>query len=820
MSPSPSSRPARNQARAGDRLPYARLLNGHTVELRDGALMQSLHLEGFVFETAETAELNHRQIQRETALRAVASSNLVIHHHILRRRVVVEPEGRPDDPACAHIDQRWREHLGTRRLFVNDLFVTLLRRPAKGRAGWVERGGALFGRVGSDVERKAAQAQVLRELDAAREALQSGLSAYGPRLLGAYATANGACSEPLELLSALFNGELRPMLAPAAPVIAAAASRSDLGHHLPYRRTSFGAEALEQRGPGGDRSFAAILGLKDYPPQAQPGMMDALLRLPFELVVSESLAFVERQTGVERTSLALRRLRAAGEDADSLRRGLVDAKDDLVTGRSALGEHCVSVLVREQSLAALDRAVAECAAALADLGAVPVRETINLEPAFWAQFPGNEAYAARKALITTGAFAGLASLHGFPIGKARDNHWGPAVTVFETTAATPYFFNLHRGDLGNFTVIGPSGSGKTVVLNFIAAQAQKAQPRTVLFDKDRGAEIFVRAAGGHYAALRPGEETGFNPLQLDGTAEDRAFLRDLVGRLVCKPGEALAAEEEAVIAQAVDANYDQDPRYRRLRYFAELLAGSQRPAEGDLASRLKPWIGRGEHAWLFDSAADRLDLSTRMAGFDMTSLLDTPRLRTPAMMYLFHRVDQRLDGSPALILIDEGWKALDDPVFAARIRDWMKTLRKRNAAVGFATQSARDALDSAISAAVIEQTATQVFTPNPRATEADYCGGFGLSAHELDLVRALPPHAHGFLVKRGNESVVARLDLSAMPDILTLLSGREATVRRLDDLRQRHGDAPAHWWEPLTGAPWPGPPPEDLPRPRRLRIAG
>ena len=131
------------------------------------------------------------------------------------------------------------------------------------------------------------------------------------------------------MLSALYNGELRPALAPAA----------DVGQHIPYKRTSFGAEALEQKGAGADKSFAAILSLKEYPSQAQPGMTDALLRLPYEMTLSESFAFVDRQIGGERVDLALRRFRAADDDAQSLRRGLVEAKDDLSSGRSAMGEH-------------------------------------------------------------------------------------------------------------------------------------------------------------------------------------------------------------------------------------------------------------------------------------------------------------------------------------------------------------------------------------------------------------------------------------------------------------------------------------------------
>ncbi|ESQ78381.1 VirB4 family type IV secretion/conjugal transfer ATPase [Asticcacaulis sp. YBE204] len=784
------------EQRIGDRLPYAHLYNDHTVTLRDGSLMQAIYIDGFGFETADTTDLNSLHALRESALRAIGDSRLVLHHHILRRKVSVSTSGSFDDPVATHIDERWQARLSSRELFVNDLFITILRRPARGKAGLAEALGNLFGgKSGTDREGLGAE---LRELDAARDALMAALGRYGPRLLGGYDSRDGRCSEPLELLSALFHGEMRPVLRPD-PL-----ARDDAGHYIPYQRLSVGVDALELKSAGASKSFGAMISVKEYPPQAAPGMLDALLHLPYEMTLSQSFQFVDRQIGLERVNLALRRLRAADDDGITLRAGLMNAKDELASGQTALGEHHLTVLVRAPGLSQLDQAAAQVASTLADTGAVSVREDINLEPAFWAQFPGNEAYIARKALISVSAFAGMASLHGFALGRATGNHWGEAITVLETTAATPYFFNFHSGDLGNFTLIGPSGSGKTVVLNFLAAQAQKAKPRTVIFDKDRGSELFVRAIGGHYAALRAGEPTGFNPLQLPDNAINRAFLRDLISRLISGDGPALAPEDEAILTEAIDAMYAQAPAYRRLRYFQELLGGLRRPSHTDLAARLAPWCGRGEWAWLFDNEADQLDLSARVLGFDMTQFLDTPVLRTPIMMYLFHRIEERLDGTPAMILIDEGWKALDDESFSARIRDWMKTLRKRNAILGFGTQSASDALDSRIASAIIEQAATQIFMANPRARMEDYGDGFGLSEHEVGLVRALPPHAHAFLVKHGNHSVVARLDLSAMPDLLNILSGRESSVRKLDELRATVGDAPEAWWPEIAGTPWPG----------------
>jgi type IV secretion system protein VirB4 len=190
---------------------------------------------------------------------------------------------------------------------------------------------------------------------------------------------------------------------------------------------------------------------------------------------------------------------------------------------------------------------------------------------------------------------------------------------------------------------------------------------------------------------------------------------------------------------------------------------------------------------------DLTDLGAESVGFDMTQVLDDPIVRTPAMMYLFHRVEERLDGSPAIIVVDEGWKALDDEVFVRRIKDWEKTIRKRNGIVGFATQSAQDALESRIASAIIEQAATQIFMSNPKAQAREYIDGFGLTEHELELVRTIPDSAHCFLIKHGNDSVVARLNLTGEKELLTVLSGRERTVRMLDEIRLAIGDDPADW---------------------------
>jgi len=769
---------APREASVGDRLPYLGHQDEVTLRTRDGLLVQTLHLAGFPFETAPDEELNYRKAIRETMLRGATSSRLAVYHHVIRRRVTPGFAEPPQEPFCAALDARWREQLASRRLYVNEIFLTLVLRPTQGGAGVLER--LLKGPRARDAD----LGRDLRELHAAREAFAAALAPYGARTLSLYGAAGGAQrSEPAEFLSLLLNGELRPVLAPVG----------DLSHAIAARRLSFGLEAMEFAAGPGPAQFGAMVSMKDYPARTAPGILDGVLRLPMEMVLTESFAFVDRQAALDRMGLALRRLKAAEDDAFSLRGELAQARDDVGAGRAAYGEHHLTILAKAGSLDELDANVADIQSALAEAGAVAVREDVNLEPAFWAQFPANFKYIARKALISAGNFAGLASFHSHPTGQAEANHWGPAIAVLETTAFGPYHFNFHHGDLGNFTVIGPSGSGKTVLLTFLLAQAERLQPRIAYFDKDRGAEPFIRAIGGRYDVISPGEPTGFNPLALPDTPLNRAFLAEWVAQLLTAEGDSLDSEDRAMIADAIDANFAQPAGHRRLRYLRELFRGARRPSAGDLAARLSAWCDEGDHAWLFDNAVDQLDIETRILGFDMTRLLDAPTIRIPAMMYLFHRLEQRLDGSPAIIVVDEGWKVLDDPVFVRRIKDWEKTIRKRNGLVGFCTQSASDALESRIASAIIEQAATQVFFPNARARAADYVDGFGLTEHEFELVRTLPDTSRCFLIKRGDHSVVARLDLSGLPGELAVLAGTERTVRRLDALRREVGDEPAAW---------------------------
>jgi type IV secretion system protein VirB4 len=168
-------------------------------------------------------------------------------------------------------------------------------------------------------------------------------------------------------------------------------------------------------------------------------------------------------------------------------------------------------------------------------------------------------------------------------------------------------------------------------------------------------------------------------------------------------------------------------------------------------------------------------------------------------MYIFHRVDELFTGDPVMIFVDEAWKMLEDPEFASFIKDKLKTIRKRNGIVGLGTQTAKDIVKSADSNTIIEQSLTNIFFPNSKADDESYMNAFRLSRREVAWIRENVPESRQFLIKSGQDSVIAKLDLGSMPDLIKVLSGRAETGQECALLRQRHGDDPARWLPQFMG---------------------
>jgi type IV secretion system protein VirB4 len=595
-------------------------------------------------------------------------------------------------------------------------------------------------------------------------------------------------SEPISFLQQLVNGPNDHRVA---------LPRMGIDQILASKRPVFERRTLALHGLTGlDSWFGAILSVKEYPPAAGPGMLDALLTVNHEFIVTQSFAVLERAVARQLINKIENQVENADEGGTIVGEQIAEARDAIMGSLASLGEHHLAILCLGRTPTELNRCINEVGAALTDMEMVATREDHGMELAFWAQLPANFGYVARRARIMSTNFCGFSSFHNYPSGRRDRLHWGQPVTLLETTSSTPYAFNFHVNDLGNFLVIGPSGSGKTVALGFLACQAQRItpRPRLVFFDKDRGGEILIRALGGTYATLIPGEPSGFNPFQIANTPQNREFLFQLV-QYLCLPvnAERLTAEEEQVIREAVAKLMSYPKPQRQASFLLELLKGKTRARAGDLASRFLDWVNPDQRGWLFANEEDTLDLGQGILGFDMTEILGEPSIRTAALMYIYHRIDELLDGRPIMLFMDEGWRLLDDPVFIGFIRDKLKTIRKLNGIVGFGTQSAADIANSPAANTLIEQSATVLFFPNAKADERSHLGAFKLSRKEFDWIRETAVESRSFLIKHASDSVVARLNLGSAPEIIKVLSGRAETVAELTRLRSEVGDDAAIW---------------------------
>ena len=760
-------------------LPYARHVTDQIVGLDTQALMLTFQLDGASFETADVRDLNDWHAKLNGAWRNLADDRLAVWHHLVRREHSGYPEGQFRSAFAANLDARYRDRLGATRMFVNELYVTLVLHPGRDPAN---RAGAWLSRSRRN---ESDEIEAIKRLEDAGRDLAQYLGRYGVRPLGLYERNGVWFSEPMEVLRLVLTGRRERV-----PIV-----HGHLGSAIYTARVIFGREALEIR-DAADARFAGMFGIKEYPAVTRPGLWNGLLSARFPFVASQSFTFLSKAAARAVMERKQNQMLSARDRAASQVAGLGDALDDLMSNRFAMGDHQAGVLVYGDDPRSLADHLSKARAMLADSGLVTAREDLALEAAFWAQFPGNFSKRVRPAAITSRNFAALAPFHTHPAGRADGNHWGPAVALLRTSAGSPFHFNFHVGDLGHTFICGPSGSGKTVVQNFMLAELEKFGAQQVFIDKDRGAEIFVRACGGTYLTLRNGEPTGFAPLKaLEFSAPNRAFLGQLVRQLVGDADRRPSVQEERAIDDAL-VSLGPLPREQRSLSALRSLLG-QRDA-GGVGARLEKWCKGGALGWVLDNDVDAVSLDARFLGFDMTHVLDNAEVRTPLMMVLFHRLQALVDGRRLVIDIDEFWKALGDEAFRGLAQDGLKTYRKQNAFMVFGTQSPADVLRSPIAHTILEQCATKIFLPNAHAAERDYVEGFGLTRREFALVREeLAPESRQFLIKQGLNSVVAELRLDGLDDQIAILSGRTETVDLLDRVRAERGDDPAHWLEPF-----------------------
>lgn len=775
-------------------IPYLRHVSNTVVGLENGALLCVIKLDGLFFQTEDQAELNMRSVVQNTMIRALGSSRLSVWSTVIRREVETEIEGTFDDPFCDLLNRRYMEQLRRKRMFTNEIYLTIVRSGMRGPLGLSDAAKRLLDRTAGGDARGQQTREDVTELEELIGNITRELQKYGARALGISYRDGEPYSEPCEFFNTILTcGVPRKMRLP----------RMGMRNYVGTSRLHFSKRTMQaQAAIDEDNRYGALLSVKEYPPFTGPGMLDGLLQVNHEFILTQSFTIADKPIAQERISRLQRQIQASDEAGSSVEHDIDFALNSLMNQEAVFGFHHLTLLCLSRDLEGVSRSVSELGSCLTDMNINWLREDVNLEAAFWAQLPGNHSYIARKAMLSSANFSGLSSMHNFATGQADRTHWGLPITILETTSQTPYWFNFHRRDIGHFTVDGPTGSGKTVAMTFLLAQAFRVSPapKAVFFDKDRGAEIFIRAIGGSYEVLSPGTPTGFNPLQLENTGPNREFLLRLL-KAMLRSGDRqdFSPEDEDTLERAIARLMQEPAAERNLPNLSGLLVGRSRADANDLHSRLRPWID-GEKAWMFNAPHDVLSFSGRSVfGFDMTSILLTEDLRTPALMYIYHRLDELLTGDPVMFFMDEGWQLLSDETFSNFIVDKMKTIRKLNGIVGFGTQSAADITRAKAAHTIIEQAATNIHFPNPRADEDSYIKRFGLTVKEFNFIKNTPPEKRTFLIKHGNDSVIARLDLSTMPELVKVLSGNKKTIEECAALREKYGDEPERWLAKFCG---------------------
>lgn len=770
------ARALKREITAADYLPFVRHADGHTIITQGRGAFQLLKIEGASFRTADTSGLNAQHDGLNHHIRNIADDNVMIYSHIIRSVDQSYPGGAFTSGFGEWLDTAYKAQLQEKRLFRNDLYLTIYMQP-RGLAGSRFASGMWRARK-SQVE---ADHEMLAELDDKTSLLARNLARYGARRLGLVKSDRGfLCSEPMSVLRQIITGHYQLL-----PLV-----RGSIGAAIYTDRVIFGREALEIRHPA-ESTFGAMFGINEYPAITRPTMLNDLLTAPFRFVLSQSFRPVSRSDALKTMKLKEGRMRNAGDDAVSQADELQVARDELMAGNYVMGEHNMSLLVLGDDLSAVRGHVADASNLLANSGAIVAREDLGIESAFWAQLPGNPSKRLRPALMTSRNFASLSPLHNYPTGHRIGNHWGKAVAKLKTTADSAFYLNFHVGDLGHTAIYGPSGSGKTVVINYALSQLEKLKVKRVLFDKDRGGEIFVRASGGTYLALQTGEQTGCAPFKaLELTPTNEAFLVALVKSMLAEPQHPFTAEDSARIETAVSGLRNVPQDQRSVSVIRELIGFGSGEAD-DIGNRLDKWADGGRLAWVFDNDRDDIGFDADLIGFDITAFLDDPGIRNPMMMYLMHRVEQLITGQRITIVIDEFWKALADPFFASFVKDKLKVIRKQNGIVIAGTQSTSDVVNSPIARTVIEQCATQIFFGNERADKVELTREFGLTHREYQIVRN-ELSVGQFLIKQGGNSVVCELDLRGQEDALAVLSGRTEATTLMNRLRAEHPE-PSHW---------------------------
>ena len=496
------------------------------------------------------------------------------------------------------------------------------------------------------------------------------------------------------------------------------------------------------------------ISIQGFPNYTVPGFFDVLNRLNISyrwitrfLILSklEALSKMERKYKnifSQRLSLFQRvYAELTGEKEENSRKLNEDAlnKANEVRTQIALttgdyvsqGFYTCTLIVDGDSIDEVEERVDVISKTINNMGFITIEESINSVEAFLGSIPGNITNNIRMPILNTITLSHLLPVSSVWGGDSWNKHLNaPPLIYTKTKGSTPFRFNIHIEDIGHSAIVGPTGYGKSVLLGLIASSFMKYKDsRVYFFDKDASSRVLTYAVGGEFHDLG-NDELSFQPLANIEIVEEKEWAYGWILEILEQENVKVSPTQKEKIWKVLD-NLAKTPI--ELRTISNFYTSVN---DREIKEALIPYKIGGALGKYFDSDKDTLNFS-RWQVFEMNQVINNKKGITPLLSYIFRRIENSLDGNPCIIILDECWMFFDNPIFAAKIREWLKVLRKKNCSVIFATQELGDILNSKLFTTVLDACQTKVFLPNPNAFADNYIPiyqKFGLNKTEIEII--------------------------------------------------------------------------------------
>lgn len=581
-----------------------------------------------------------------------------------------------------------------------------------------------------------------------------------------------------------------------------------------------GADLVGGLVPRLDEHSIHSISILGFPSDTTPGILDELNKLGFSyrwmarfLPLSKAEAtkvitktrrqwFAKRKSVIALLKEALMNEQSVlvDNDADNKAIDADAALQDLGGDYISYGYMTTAICVMHQDAAVAEARIRAVERVINGRGFVSIHEKVNAVDAWLGTHPGNAYANVRVPLVSTLNLAHMMPLSAVWAGPESNAHLDDGPLLYATTEGhTPFRLVTHQGDVGHTLVVGPTGAGKSVLLNLLTMQFKRYPDAQVFtFDKGASSRATIDALGGDFYALGD-TDTGlvFQPLRgIDDEGEISWAMEWVIGLFESK-GVDVTPEIENTLWSALQSLASAPQDQRTLTGLSALIQ------DGDLRLALKPFTLEGAYGHILDGNEDKLRENSTQA-FEMEELMHSKALVAPVLTYLFHKLEARFDGKPTFLILDEAWVFLDDPMFADRIREWLKVLRKKNVSVIFATQSLADIANSPIAPAIIESCLSRIFLPNNRAMEPqqrEAYDRFGLNKRQVQIIASATPKRDYYFQSHGGNRL---FDLQLGPVALAFCAaGSEKDHTDLDHVLDANGsDDFAENWLRFKGLGW------------------